>query len=97
MIKIYDKSKTDEKVDTSTDDQQAQEVAGHPLSDIVADNEVQALKPNMLAGAKPCDRTEEQRKVIRQARRTFWIDRDGVVSFDPKEREELADSLRHNR
>ena len=97
MIEINDTNKTSEKVDTSTDKQQVEEVAGHPLSDIVADKEVQALKPNMLVGAKPCDRTEEQRNAIRQARRTFWIDRDGVVSFDLKQRDELADSLRHNR
>jgi len=84
---------------SETDNNKTQEVMGNSQCEIAEmppwDGE--PTRPNSLAGAKPCERSESQSNAIRKAKRTYWVDQGGVVIFDRTESVDHAESIRHNR
>lgn len=84
---------------SETDNNKTQEVMGSPQCENAGKPswDGKPTRPNSLAGAKPCERSESQNIAIRRAKRTYWVDQGGVVMFDRTESADHAESIRHNR
>ena len=99
MKRDIDNTEIDKSEATDIDNIQPKVVMGDSRSEIVEKQVVdhESTEPNSLANVKPCERSEDQKAVIRQAKRTYSVDQGGVVIFDRIESVDYAESIRHNR